>query len=129
MYLARMDLAELLYWDTISDLVSDDVGIWEVAWRANTLSGRHGDFAKDAAATVIGRLVNEGLATPVDESGAPCNERYLGEILDGETWARASGPTPMVQLRAVDEPLQRRYADIPHGVGAEVMSRQNRFLR
>jgi hypothetical protein len=121
-----MNLAELLYWDTISDLASDDLGIWEVAWRANTLSRTHRNLTNAAAATVIARLVKEGLATPVDESGDRCDETYLGKVLRGDSWARASRPTPMLRLRAVEDALQRRYAEIPHHVGPEAMSRQDR---
>lgn len=128
MYLApTMDLAELLYWDTISDLVSDDYGIWEIAWRGNVFSGGDRDLGRVAAATVIKRLVKEGLATIVDESGDRCDESSLNEVLAGDSWAAVSEPTPMFQLQAVIGALKRRYAQIPQGVWSEAMSRQDRF--
>ncbi len=90
-----MSLEELLYWDTLSDLVFDDLGAWEVAWRANTLADETSDRTRGAAASVILRLVDEGLAVVVDGDTREALQRArLTEILSGDGWA-AVQPTVM----------------------------------
>ena len=98
-----MRLSELLYWDMLSDLVSDDFGTWEFAWRANTLAGGATEESRAAAADVIRRLIVEGLAEVVDrDTGRPVPIERVTKVLGDHGWAKAE-PTVMMTVHALDK--------------------------
>ena len=103
---------EKLYWLTVADLCQDDYGIWEIAWAANTLSGSVGEVPRRTAATVIGRLMVEGLVCAFEESGDICPPSRLAEILVGADWARAVDPQPKIVLHGL-ELLDLREREMP----------------
>lgn len=97
-----MTLEERLYWDTIAELLFDDLDAWELAWRANTLAGETSESSRSAASNVLLRLAREGLAEVYDsDSKRRVTVDDLAMILGEGGWA-AVRPTVRLQIKPTD---------------------------
>lgn len=112
-----MNLPDLLYWDVLTELVYDDLGMWEVAWRAHSLVDsvyREEDYraATQAARDVIRRLVAEDLVVVVDrDNRRVVSDGDLEHVLSGVKW---SSEKPSIHLLLVpNNGLTDRSRDIP----------------
>jgi hypothetical protein len=104
------DQESLLLHDLLPDLAADDIGVWEVGWRANVLLADAPASARsEIAEAVVERMIREGLAVFVDEDGLPSSHPMAAPEFERRgrlraTWANAEADTTL-WLRATPATL------------------------
>ncbi len=88
--------------DILSDLAQDDIGLWEVGWRANVLFERLPEPERSAIAeAVIEHLLAGGLAKIVDSSGNVSSQSLPAPGALREIWNKVP-PDTRLWLRATE---------------------------
>jgi hypothetical protein len=105
------DQESLLLYDLLPDLAADDIGVWEVGWRANVLLvDTPASTRNEIAEAVVERLILERLAVFVDEDGLPSGHPMAAPEFERRgrlraTWANGEADTTL-WLRATAATLE-----------------------
>jgi hypothetical protein len=114
---------DLLYWDTLSEIVNDDLGLWEVLWRARSMFPEaSSDNIVDIARRAIQQLLASDIVILVDrDSGNVLDDAATEAALQGPGW-QSSPPDTRIWLQptrnAADE-----YRSMPKDIAAEIARR------